>query len=165
VDSHTVHQILASPFTWGLVLGLIFAALALYQLFLLKWEMKRYKRHLSDKLEIEADSMKSIKKDHEALRKENENLRLKVASFNDLPDRKVQRDLEVFARAEKKMLISVPGFAPAWEGAKSIAHNELAEEEAGRSIPQRVFTKFFGAGQPGQKPEPEKVLTDRPASE
>ncbi len=165
MDSHTVHQILASPFTWGLVLGLIFAGLALYQVFRLKWEMKRYKRHLSDKLEIEADSMKGIKKEQETLRKENENLRMKVASFNELPDRKAQRDLEVFARAEKKMLVTVPGFAPAWEGAKSVAHSEIVEEEAGRSIPQRVFTKFFGAAQAGQKIEPEKVLTDRPASE
>ena len=164
MDSHTLHQILGSPFTWGLVLGLIFASLALYQYFRVKWEMNRYKRHLSDKLEIEADSMKRMKKEQESLRKENENLRLKVASLNELPDRKVQRDLEVFARAEKKMLVSVPGFAPAWEGAKSVALVEIADEEAGRSIPQRVFTKFFGAGA-GRKEEPEKVLTDRQASE
>ena len=157
MDSHTLQKILDSPFTWGLFLGLVFAALALYQYFRLKWEMNRYKRHLSDKLEIEADSAKRMKRDQETLRKENENLRLKVASLNELPDRKAQRDLEVFARAEKKMLVSVPGFAPAWEGAKSQALVEIGDEEAGRSIPQRVFAKFFGA----TRKEDEKVLTDR----
>jgi len=157
VDSHTLQKILDSPFTWGLFLGLVFAALALYQYFRLKWEMNRYKRHLSDKLEIEADSAKRMKRDQETLRKENENLRLKVASLNEIPDRKAQRDLEVFARAEKKMLVSVPGFAPAWEGAKSQALVEIGDEEAGRSIPQRVFAKFFGA----TRKEDEKVLTDR----
>jgi hypothetical protein len=162
VDSHTLEKILGSPFTWGLFLGLVFAALALYQYFRLKAEMNRYKRHLSDKLEIEADSIKRMRKEQESLRKENENLRLKVASLNEIPDRRAQRDLEVFARAEKKMLVSVPGFAPAWEGAKSVALAEIGEEEAGRSIPQRVFAKFFG---PGRKEESEKVLTDRPAAE
>ena len=157
MDSHTLQKILDSPFTWGLFLGLVFAALALYQYFRLKWEMNRYKRHLSDKLEIEADSAKRMKRDQETLRKENENLRLKVASLNEIPDRKAQRDLEVFARAEKKMLVSVPGFAPAWEGAKSQALVEIGDEEAGRSIPQRVFAKFFGA----TRKEDEKVLTDR----
>ena len=60
------------------------------------------------------------------------------------------------------MLVTVPGFAPAWEGAKTVALAEIADEEAGRSIPQRVFTKFFGVG---RKDEQEKVLTDRQASE
>ena len=161
MDSHTLQKVLGSPFTWGLFLGLVFAALALYQYFQLKWEMNRYKRHLSDKLEIEADSAKRLKREQETLRKENENLRLKVASLNELPDRKAQRDLEIFARAEKKMLVSVPGFAPAWEGAKTQAHMEIGDEEAGRSIPQRVFAKFFGAA----RKEDEKVLTDRPNPE
>src|SRR5438067_13524380 len=115
----TTKDILLNHFTCGLALGLIFAALALYQYFRLKSEMKRYKRHLSDKLEIEADSMKKIRAERESLRKENENLRVKIAALNEMPDRKLQRDLEVFARAEKRMLVNVPGFAPAWDSAKN----------------------------------------------
>ncbi len=63
--------------------------------------------------------MKKTKSDLETLRKENETLRVKVNALNEAPDRKMQRDLEVFARAEKRMLLNVPGFAPAWETAKS----------------------------------------------
>ena len=90
--------------------------------------------------------MKKIKTDQDNLRQENESLRIKVNALNELPDRKLQRDLEVYARAEKKMLIQVPGFAPAWETAKAEAHTELVEEEGGRSAPRRIFSRLFGGG-------------------
>lgn len=146
-------QLLTHPFTLGFGLGAIFLILALYQLFKAKGELKRYKRHLSDKLEIEADAMKKVKKEREGLLKENENLRVKVASLNDLPERNLQRNLEVYARAERRMHVAVPGFAPAWESAKAEVASELEAEEAGRSLPKRVFTRFFG----GQKEEVEKL--------
>lgn len=139
-------QLLLHPFALGLYLGLLFCIITLWNLFKLKSELGRFRRHLSDKLEIEAETMKKIKVDHESLRKENESLRIKVNALNELPDRKLQRDLEVYARAEKKMLISVPGFAPAWETAKGEAHTELVEEESGRSAPRRIFSRLFGGG-------------------
>lgn len=138
-------QILFHPFTLGLALGFVFTALALYQLFRARGEMKHYKRHLSDKLEIEAESMQKMRRDTESLRKENETLRMKVSAVNETASGRVGRDLEVFARAEKRMLVSVPGFAPAWESAKSTAIAELEDEEAGRSLPKRVFSKLFGS--------------------
>jgi len=151
-------SIFFTPFAWGLYLGLVFAALALYRVVRLKLELKGYKRHLSDKLEIEAEQMQKIKREQETLRKENENLRVKVAGLNDNPDRRSQRDLEVFARAEKRMLVAVPGFAPAWEGAKSAAIAELQEEEAGKAPPKSVFSKIFGSGR--IETEAPKSLTD-----
>lgn len=131
-------------FAWGFYLGLAFLLIALYNLLRVKGELSRFRRHLSDKLEIEAESMKKVKAEQEAIRKENESLRIKVNALNELPDRKLQRDLEIYARAEKKMLISVPGFAPAWETAKAEAHTELVEEESGRSAPRRIFSRLFG---------------------
>lgn len=145
------------PFALGLYLGLIFAAIVVYRYFRLKGELKRYKRHLSDKLEIEADSLKKIKDQQESLRQENENMRVKIASLNDLPERKLQRDFEILARAEKRMIVSVPGFAPAWESAKSAAVAEIEAEEAGRSIPKRIAGMLFGSG---RKDEGTKALTD-----
>lgn len=156
----TTQQILLHPFTLGLGLGLVFTALALYRIFRLKLDITRLKRHLSDKLEIEADSHNKLKRDLDGLRKENENMRVKVAGFNEMPDRKLQRDLEIFARAEKRMLINVPGFAPAWENAKHAAHTEIEDEETGKSVSKRVFAKFFAA--PGKD---DKALpsTEQPA--
>lgn len=142
-------DIFLSQFALGFYLGLVFVVLALYNYVRLKGELGRFRRHLSDKLEIEAETMKKIKGEQENLRRENESLRIKVNALNELPDRKLQRDLEVYARAEKKMLVQVPGFAPAWETAKSEAHTELMEEETGRSAPRRIFSRLFGGGGTG----------------
>ena len=150
----TTKDILLNHFTWGLALGLVFAALALYRVLKLKIEFKRFKRHLSDKLEIEAESMKKIRTEQEALRRENENLRVKNASLNELPDRKNQRDLEIFARAEKRVVVSVPGFAPVWENAKSAAVAEIEEEESGKSTPKHVFSRWFGSSGKEEKALP-----------
>ena len=86
-----------SQFAIGLYVGLVFVILLAYHQFRLKGELARFRRHLSDKLEIEAETMKRIKTDQEGLRKENESLRIKVNALNELPDRKLQRDLEIYA--------------------------------------------------------------------
>ncbi len=130
----------------GFYFGTIFTVIAAYNYVRLKGELTRFRRHLSDKLEIEAETMKKLKNEQEMLRKENESLRVKVNALNEVPDRKLQRDLEIYARAEKRMLISVPGFAPAWETAKSEAHTELVDEESGKSTPKRIFARLFGGG-------------------
>lgn len=139
-------DIFLSQFALGFYLGCVFLLIATYNYLRLKGELSRFRRHLSDRLEIEAETMKKMKGDGETLRKENETLRVKVNALNEQPDRKIQRDLEVYARAEKRMLLTVPGFAPAWETAKSEAHHELASEEAGTSAPKRIFARLFGGG-------------------
>ena len=141
-----IQELLTREFAWGFYLGCVFLLIAAYNYLRLKGELGRFRRHLSDRLEIEAETMKKMKGDVETLRKENESLRVKVNALNEQPDRKIQRDIEVFARAEKRMLLGVPGFAPAWETAKSEAHGELAEEEAGRAAPKRIFARLFGGG-------------------
>ena len=148
-----------SPFALGFYLGCVFLAIACYNYLRLKGELTRFRRHLSDKLEIEAETMKKLKAEQETLRRENESLRVKVNALNEMPDRKVQRDLEIYARAEKRMLLGVPGFAPAWETAKTEAHNELAEEEAGKAAPKRIFARLFGGGNSSQP-----ALTGRDSS-
>jgi hypothetical protein len=44
------------------------------------------------------------------------------------------------------MMINAPGFAPAWEIAKSQAVSQLEAEEKGNSFPQRIFRKLVGTG-------------------
>jgi hypothetical protein len=150
-------DIFLHPFALGLYLGLIFTALALYRSFGLQHELRRYRRHLSDKLEIDAEAVNKLRANHEKLRSENENLRIKIAAFNEEPDRRAHRDLEIFARAEKHLLVSIPGFAPAWENAKHAAQSELADEEAGRSLSKRVFGKIFPAT---PRADADKLLPD-----
>jgi len=158
--NQTIQQILMNHFTWGLILGLIFAALALYRIVRLKGEIKRYKRHLSDRLEIEAESVTKKGADIDKLKKENENLRVKIAGLNEMPDRRLERDLEIYARAEKRMVVNVPGFAGPWENAKHDALLELQGEESGQSLPKRVFAKLFPSAR-----EEKAALPDVPAAQ
>ena len=139
-------DLLFHPFTLGLALGLFCTLLALWRLFSVKMELGRFRRHLSDRLELDSDAAKKVKGELEALRRENEQLRIRVARLNEMPEWKAQHDLEVYARAEKQMLINVPGFAPAWESAKNTAHADLQAEDTGRSLPKRVFSRLFGSG-------------------
>lgn len=141
--NNTIQQILENHFTWGLMLGLIFAAMGLYRIVRLKGEIRRYKRHLSDRMEIEAEAVQKKSTELERLKKENENLRMKVASLSDFPERRLERDLEIYARAEKRMVVGVPGFAGPWESAKHDALLEIQGEEAGQSLPKRVFARLF----------------------
>lgn len=159
-------EIFTHPFALGFYTGCVFLVIAVYNYLRLKRELARFRRHLSDKLEIEADTMKKVKNEVETLRKENESLRVKVNALNEIPDRKIQRDVEIYARAEKRMLLNVPGFAPAWEMSKTEAHNEMAEEETGKSPHKRIFARLFGGGNASQSALParedgSKVVVDR----
>ena len=55
----------------------------------------------------------------------------------------MERELEIFARAERAMVMNAPGFAQAWEKAKENAAEEIEAEEQGKSLPQRIFKRFF----------------------
>ncbi|MCB1236121.1 MAG: hypothetical protein KDM91_13705 [Verrucomicrobiae bacterium] len=142
-------------FVGGLVVGLGFFASAVWNHWKTKRELKRYQRHLSDKLEIEAEHVSGLRGKLDELRTENENLRLKVSS-GPIQDsaQQLERELEIYARAEKAMVLRAPGFAQAWESAKEAAHEEIREEERGKSLPRRIFRKFFSS-----TAEPAKQLT------
>ena len=142
----TTRDILLHPYALGLYTGLFLLCLALYHHFKLKLEHARYKRMLGDKMEIEASTMSKMKNELEVVKKENENLRIKVQTLTETGDGKMVKDLEVFARAEKKMMVAAPGFAGPWEQAKQAAYHDLTEEDAGRATPKRFFQRFFGGG-------------------
>lgn len=136
---------LSQPFTWGLGLGLLFFFFSAWAHFKTKRELRRYRKHLSDKLELEARQYEMMRRDKESVTKENEHLRLRIGQLNEKPEQKMLRDLEVFSRAEKRMVVQAPGFAGAWEGAKAAAVEELAGEDQGRSFPKRILTRLFGS--------------------
>ncbi len=145
-------EFLLHPFALGFYVGALLFLVCYYHLFRLKLEHRRYRRMLSDKMDLEASAVSKQKAELDALRKENENLRVKVQGLNMQPEQKLSRDLEIFARAEKKMTVAAPGFAGSWEQAKQAAHQELAEEEAGRSAPRKFFQRFFGGAVQEQPP-------------
>jgi hypothetical protein len=127
----------------GLFLGLIGIVLALLRLWETRREVGRLRRHLADKMELEADATNRLKADLQNLKSQNENLRMKIATLGQMPDRKQQRDLEVYARAERYMVSQSPGFPAVWEQAKQAAVGELETEEQGHSLPRRVFNALI----------------------
>lgn len=139
-----VSTFLSHPFSWGLGLGLLFFVFSAWAHFKTKRELRRYRKHLSDKLELEARQYEIVRREKETVGKENENLRLRIGQLNEKPEQKMLRDLEVLSRAEKRMILQAPGFAGAWEGAKTAAIEELTAEDQGRSLPKRIFTRLFG---------------------
>jgi cell division protein FtsB len=127
----------------GALLGLIVIVFALMRLWDTKGEVRRLKRHLADKLELEADATNRLRLDLQELKQQNENLRIKVANLNQYPDKRLQRELEIYARAERFMVSSSPGFPAVWEEAKRTAMTGLEQEETGKSLPKRVFNALL----------------------
>src|ERR1700756_321466 len=127
----------------GVVLGLIGIAFAVLRLWDTKGEVKRLKRHLADKLELESEATNRLRLDLQDLKQQNENLRIKVANMNQFPDKRLQRELEIYARAERFMVSTSPGFPSVWEDAKRNAVGDLEQEESGRSLPKRVFNALI----------------------
>ena len=140
-------HLLNSYFYWGLgigvVLGLIGIGFALMRLWDTKAEVRRLKRHLADKLELESEATNRLRVDLQELKQQNENLRIKVANLNQFPDKRLQRELEIYARAERFMVSSSPGFPAVWEEAKRSAVTDLEHEENGKSLPKRVFNALL----------------------
>ena len=130
-------------FLIGLGLSGIFLFLALFSHWKTKREFKRYRQHLSDKLDLDARNIQDLNKERARLAQESEHLRLQVARLNEKPDNRAHRELEILARAEKHMMINAPGFAPAWEMAKPQAMSQLEVEEKGLSFPQKFFRKLM----------------------
>ena len=136
-------------FVYGFALGCVFLVMSHFNHWKTKGEFKRYKTHLSDKLELDARQLSDTNKERTRLAQENEHLRLQVARLNERSDNKMQRELEILARAEKHMLINAPGFAPAWEMAKANSLTQIQTEETGASFPQKIFRKLLGTGGQG----------------
>jgi len=143
-----LNAIIKSPFAWGLAIGLGLFVYTLLRLGASKRELSRYKRMLSDKMEVEAELMQRLKEEKQELEKENEYLRVEVSILSEKPEAKIEKELEILLRAEKSMVMNAPGFPAAWETAKANAADEIANELAGKSMPKRIFKKLFSRGAP-----------------
>jgi len=151
-------------FFLGFLLGFSFCILSLIAQYKTRKELKRLKGHLSDKLELEAEKLTGMKGEISSLKKENDNLRLKInAGKLQLDSQAMEHELEIFARAEKAMVMAAPGFAQAWEKAKESALSEVEKEEQGRSLPRRIFKRFFNRSGGSVDAEPIQTLPSESA--
>lgn len=140
--------VLGHPFTWGLGLGLVFAAWALSGGWsarrALKKEVRRLEEHCRTAAELGARGNQALMDENAELKRANENLRISLAALKDKPDRAELLKLCQLDKAVHLMYARAPGFAPAWEGAMQEAQAEIDRSASGLVPFIRRLVPFAG---------------------
>lgn len=144
-------EALKNQFVWGLLLGLLIAVFiwksgfsagrqSAREIKRLETEIKDLQGHLNTQLKINASGNESLQNELEALRRQNENLRVNNSALQQKPGRAEQQQLQVYEIAIRTMREQAPGFAPAWEKAQRQAETELEAAESGlKRLVRRVI--------------------------
>ena len=135
-----------------LIAGFIIVVLVLLALFLcpspLSWiahrklqaEIRTLREHLHTKMEIDAKGLGQLKDDYAKLKNVNENLRVRIQTFQNKPGRAELRLLHIYDRAINTMLARTPGFAPVWQVVLTEAETEMQQADRGiRAFVTKVF--------------------------
>jgi hypothetical protein len=147
----TLKDIFAHPFVLGLIIGLIPTALAWKTNFSNKllWKKEKAKieselrdltSHLNTQLKINASGNDIIQKELEALKSQNETLRINLAALQNKPGKSEMRHLCLTETAVRIMRERAPGFASAWEAAMREAEQEA--EDQGNGL-KKIVRKFI----------------------
>jgi len=108
-----------------------------------KKELTEYKSHLERQMKITDSGQKTMLDEMEALKKDNENLRISVKTLGQKPGRAELRQFNIYDNALRKMMLQAPGFSSAWESALQESEREYEENEAGF---KNIIGKVFGSG-------------------
>jgi chromosome segregation ATPase len=144
-------EYLKHPFTLGLLLGLAVAAVAWKSGFSarrrlgkdirkLENELRELQGHLNTQLKINAQGNDAVQKELEEQKRQNENLRVSLASLQSKPGKAELRHAQMTENAVRLMREQAPGFAPAWEKAMRQSEMELEAGESGlKKLVRRVI--------------------------
>ena len=163
---------LQSPFTWGLLLGLLIAAFiwksgftarrhAARELKRVEGEMKDLQGHLNTQLKINASGNETLQNELKTLKLQNETLRINNAALQQKPGRAEQRQLQVYEIAIRMMREQAPGFAPAWE--KALRQGEAEVDAAESGLVKLVRRVIPGLGN-SQSAQTAVIVGEDPAS-
>ncbi len=158
-----IWQYLKDPFTIGLLIGLAVAAVAWKSGFSsrrrlardirkLENDMRELQGHLNTQLKINAQGNDTLQRELEELRRQNENLRVSVATLQSKPGKAELRHFQVTESAVRMMREQAPGFAPAWEKAMRQAETDLEAGESGLKKLVRRVIPGIGNGGGGNSP-------------
>lgn len=151
-------EYLKHPFTLGLLLGLAVAAVAWKSGFSarrrlgkdirkLENELRELQGHLNTQLKINAQGNDTLQKELEEQKRQNENLRVSLASLQSKPGKAELRHAQMTENAVRLMREQAPGFAPAWEKAMRQAEMELEAGESGlKKLVRRVIPAIGMSG-------------------
>lgn len=118
-----------------------------------KKEIARIKSIVTQKMDIESDTLSKLKSEIEELRKHNENLRISVRSLSQKPNRKEVARLQIYQRAIEIMSLKAPGFAPAWHTALRESEEEFDRMYFGfepfmrKVVPSKLIDLFDSSSQ------------------
>jgi len=128
----------------GIAVGWILSSVkSLFTIRKHKKELADYKSHLERQMKITDSGQKTMLAEMEALKKENENLRISVKTLGQKPGRAELRQFNIYDNALRKMMLQAPGFSSAWESALQESEREYEENEAGF---KNIIGKVFGSG-------------------
>ena len=138
-------------FLIGLAIGLILA-LVVYILTALrsrsqKNELKKsnqkYKETLATKMEIEGESLGKLKEEIDALKKENENLRVALNIASSKPDAKELARASILQNAVDKVMASSVGFGAVWTQALKESEDEYQDKVLTGKVSffKRIFSR------------------------
>lgn len=149
---------LFTPFAGGLGLGLLITFFTWKSGFSARRTLKRelirveeegrvLQKHLNTQLKINAEGNESLQAKLEALREQNENLRVNVSELQQKPGRAELRQLSIIENAVGLMREQAPGFAQAWEKAMRQAEIEYQSSESGlKKLVRKVLPTLGTAG-------------------
>jgi hypothetical protein len=97
----------------------------------LRRELQALKEQLQRQMTIMDKGHQQTLGELDALRKQNENLRITNATLKNKPGRAELQTLQIYEQALRLMQKRAPGFAPAWEDALAEAQREADRAETG----------------------------------
>lgn len=142
---------LAHPFTWGLGLGLVFAAWAFFSGWAgkraLRREVRRLEEHCRTAVALNAKGTQAMQEEADGLKEQIKNLQITVAELKNKPDRAELQKLYVLDKAAELMTERAPGFAAAWQAALKEAQAEMDKTATG-FLPwiRRIVYPALGSG-------------------
>ncbi len=171
----SIWPILTHPFTLGLLLGLLVAGFlwksGVAARANLKREIRRLQEegrelqgHLNTQLKLNAKGTDEIQKELDEMKKQNETLRVNIATLQSKPGRAEQRQFHIYEAAIRTMREQAPGFAPAWEQALRTAETEYEDTEGGLKKLVKKVIPSIGTTAPNPPAETTPVQTS-PAEE
>ncbi len=126
----------------GLFIAFILFVLRIREKNIHKRELEGLRKIISQKMDIEAESLMAMRDETKKIKTENENLRISVQTLSQNPSKKELIQLEIYQRALDKLSVMSPGFAPAWQTALQEVEIEIEESKTGvRPLLRKLMPK------------------------
>jgi len=140
----------------GIILGFVIAYVkSIFTTRAHNTELKKMEDYINTHLKITTEGNKAQEEELKTLKKHNENLRISVKTLGQKAGNAEVRLLNIYDKAIRKILVSAPGFASAWENALAESEKEYEDNESGF---KSIFNKVIGRTSVQNSPEIQEQL-------